>query len=66
MGGAKGGGGVVCVNGYYLVLLRETQVVVGFEALDVVSQLTHGDGRMFSHSWRRKKERREVLSETDG
>lgn len=47
------GEGHVC---YYLILLREAQVVIGFEALDVVGQLTHGDGRMFSHSWRRKKD----------
>lgn len=45
--GEKGGG--ACA-GCYLVLLREAEVVVGFEALDVVGQLTHGDGRMLSHS----------------
>lgn len=61
-----GEGEGVCLSGDYLVLLREAQTVVGFEPLDVVGQLAHGDGRMFSHSWRRERERRKVLSERDG
>lgn len=34
----------------HLVLLGESQVVVGFQQLYVLSQLADGDGRMAHHS----------------
>lgn len=42
----------------YLVLLREAQGVVSFEPLDVVSQVTDSDGRMFPHPCRDKEMKR--------
>lgn len=35
----------------HLVLLGELEAVVGFEALDVVGQVSDGDGRVVSHTW---------------
>ena len=34
----------------YLILLRELQVVVGFQALQVVGQLHDGDGGVAGHA----------------
>lgn len=35
----------------HLVLLGELEAVVGFETLDVVGQVSDGDGWVVSHTW---------------
>lgn len=37
----------------HLILLRELEPIVGFEALDIVCQVSDGDGRVVSHTWGR-------------
>ena len=50
-GQAYGGGGGGREGIAHLVLLGELEAVIGFEALDVVSQVGDGDGRVVSHTW---------------
>lgn len=35
----------------YLILLREFQVVVGLQSLQVIGKLHDGNGRVASHAW---------------
>ena len=50
-GQAYGGGGGGREGIAHLVLLGELEAFIGFEALDVVSQVGDGDGRVVSHTW---------------
>lgn len=34
----------------HLILLGELEAIIGFEALDVVCQVSDGDGRVVSHT----------------
>lgn len=37
----------------HLILLGELEPIVGFEALNIVCQVSDGDGRVVSHTWGR-------------
>lgn len=37
----------------HLILLGELEAIVGFEALDIVCQVSDRDGRVVSHTWGR-------------
>lgn len=35
----------------HLILLGELEAIVGFETLNVVREVSDGDGRVVSHTW---------------
>lgn len=45
----------------YLVLLRELEIVVCLEALDVICQLRDGDGRVTCHACQAQKLKKEAI-----